>query len=168
MKLSQRFIMTAALAVASLWLASAQAATPNPQVLGIWELDISKSERPPGDPSGPPPKSITRTFKDVGGGKWTHQIVVELADGKKMEQPITTFNTADGATTTISGDSQADSMTITYRDSSTAIATFLKNGKPVEKQVDKLSADGKQLLEEVQTTDKDGKPVHYTAVWNKK
>jgi hypothetical protein len=38
----------------------------------------------------------------------------------------------------------------------------------VAKQTTKLSADGKQRSSSVESTDKDGKPIHTTQIWNKK
>jgi hypothetical protein len=153
--------------VASLWLAAAQAATPDPQWLGTWELDTSKSQTPVyADTTQSPPKSVTYTFKDAGGGKWTYQQVIVLADGKKVEPPAGTFTT-DGSPSPVS-DPQFDSVTVTYPDSRTEVVTFFKAGKTIAKQTTKLSADGKQRSSSVDSTDKNGKAVHTAQIWNKK
>jgi hypothetical protein len=153
--------------VAGLWLAAAHAAAPDPQWLGTWELDVAKSERPVYASATPaPPKSVTYTFKDVGGGKWSYQQVVVLSDGKKVEPAAGTFTT-DGSPSPVS-DPQFDSVTVTYPDSHTEVVTFFKAGKILAKQTTKLSADGKQRSSSVESTDKDGKPVHTTQIWNKK
>jgi hypothetical protein len=154
-------------AVAGLWLAAAQAATPDPQWLGTWEVDLSKSPPPGADTTQPPPKSVTYTFKDVGGGKWTVQPVIVHADGKKEEPPAVTVST-DGTSSPISGNPRFDSVTLTHPESRTEIATFYKAGKVVQTVTTKLSADGKQRSSSVELTDKDGKPVHATEIWNKK
>jgi hypothetical protein len=166
--MNRKIIMTVMGAVAGLWLATAQAAAPDPQWLGTWELDTSKSQAPPYvDTTQSPPKSITYTFKDAGGGKWTYQQVTVLSDGKKVESAPGTFTT-DGSPSPVSGDPQIDSVTVTYPDSHTEIAIFFKAGKVVAKQSTKLSADGKQRSSSVESTGKDGKPVHSTQIWNKK
>jgi hypothetical protein len=154
--------------VAGLWLAAAQAATPDPQFLGTWEVDLSKSPPLPGaNTTQPPPKSVTYIFKDAGGGKWTVQPVIVQADGKKEEPPLATVST-DGTSSPISGNPDFDSVTLTFPDSRTSIATFSKAGKVMRKSTAKLSADGKQQSGSVESTDKDGKPVHTTMIWNKK
>jgi hypothetical protein len=163
-----RNIMTIMGAVAGLWLAAAYAAVPDPQWLGTWELDIAKSQAPQYvDPAQWPPKSVTYTFKDAGGGKLTVQRVVVRSDGKKVESAPDTIAT-DGSPSPISGNPRADSVTVTYPDSHTEIVTFFKAGKTVAKQTIKLSADGRQRISSVESTDKNGKPVHTTQTWNKK
>jgi hypothetical protein len=165
--MNRKIIMTIMGAVAGLWLAAAQAATPDPQWLGTWEVDLSKSPPPPGaDTTQPPPKSVTYTFKDAGGGKWTVQWVIVHADGKKEEPAAVTVST-DG-TSPISGDPSLDSVSLIFPDARTEVATFLKAGKVVRKVTTKLSADGKQRSSSVELTDKDGKPAHTTEIWNKK
>jgi hypothetical protein len=154
--------------VAGLWLAAAHAATPDPQWLGTWEVDLAKSPPAPGaNTTQPAPKSVTYIFKDAGGGKWTVQPVIVHADGKKEEPPLATVST-DGTPSPVSGNPDFDSVTLTYPDSRTEIATFSKAGKVVSKSTTKLSADGKQQSASVESTGKDGKPVHTTEIWNKK
>jgi hypothetical protein len=166
--MNRKIIMTIMGAVAGLWLTAAQAAAPDPQWLGTWELDTSKSPMPPYvDTTHSPPKSITYTFKDAGGGKWTYQQVIVLSNGKKVESAPGTFTT-DGSPSPVSDNPQMDSVTVTYPESHTEIATFFKAGKTVAKQTTQLSADGKQRISNVESTDKDGKPVHTTQIWNKK
>jgi hypothetical protein len=165
--MNRKLIMTTLGIVAGLWLTTAQAAGPNPQALGTWELDRSKSQSPPDSP-GPLPKSVTRIIKDIGGGKWTMQVIVVQADGKKVERPLQTLNVTDGATTPVADNPQMDSITVSYPDADTLTEAQFKAGKQVGKLVAKLSKDGKQLVYDVDTTDKSGKPYHFTSVWNKK
>jgi hypothetical protein len=166
--MNRKIIMAIMGGIMGLWLAAAQAATPDPQWLGTWEVDLSKSPPGPGvDTTQPAPKSVTYTFKDAGGGKWTVQPVIVHADGKKEEPPAATVS-IDGTSTPISGNPGFDSVTVTFPDSRTEVATFLKAGKVVRKVTTKLSADGKQRSSSVESTDKDGKPVHTTEIWNKK
>jgi hypothetical protein len=164
--MNRKIIMTIMGTVAGLWLAAAQAATPDPQWFGTWEMDLSKSTTPPGA-TQPPPKSITVTFKDAGVGKWSVQPVRVQADGKKEEPPMYILST-DGTSSPVPGNPNVDSITATFSDSHTEIVTFLKAGKVVRKATVKLSADGKQRSSSVESTDKDGKPVHTTEIWNKK
>jgi hypothetical protein len=166
--MNRKIIMTIMGTVTGLWLAAAQAATPDPQWFGTWEVDLSKSPMPLGaDTTQPAPKSLTYSIKDAGGGKWTVQPVIVHADGRKEELPMATLNT-DGTSSPISGNPNFDSETATFPDSHTAIVTFLKAGKVVIKATYKLSADGKQRSVSVESTDKDGKPVHTTEISYKK
>jgi hypothetical protein len=162
--MNRKIISTIVGCVVGLWLAAAQAATPDPQWLGTWELDVSKSQ--PSDPAQPPPRSVTITLKDLGGGKWSMQRVTVLADGKTEEVHATV--STDGAPSPISGDPRFDSASGSFQDSHTQIVILSKAGKQVQKATLVLSADGKHRTQTTDSTDKDGKPVHTTMIWNKK
>jgi hypothetical protein len=167
--MQQKLLMTIIGAVACLWLASAQAAAPNPQFLGTWEVDLSKTQPQP-PPGGDPkmtPKSVTVTIKDVGGGKWANEIVVEMADGTKQTPPSMPVS-IDGTPVPITGNPMADSLVVTSPDPNTTTVTVLKDGKVVSTQTSRLSADGKQLVYTTDATGPDGKPFHMTQVLNKK
>jgi hypothetical protein len=161
--MKQKFLMTTIGAVACLWLASAQAAAPNPQFLGTWEVDLAKTQ-----PQAPVmPKSVTVTVKDVGGGKWASEVVIVTADGKKQTPPPTPVS-IDGTPTPVTGNPMADSLTLTAPDKDTAVVIGQKGGKTVITETSKLSADGKQMVHTRDTTGPDGKPVHVVEVLNKK
>jgi hypothetical protein len=162
----KRLAATVAAVTAALWIASAQAATPSPEWLGTWELDVSKSQQPPSDPAQPPPRSVTVTVKDLGGGKWSMQRVTVLADGKTEEAHATI--SADGAPSPLSGDPRFDSGSTSFPDSHTQIVILSKAGKQVQKLTMVLSADGKHRTQTTDSTDRDGKAVHSTSIWNKK
>jgi hypothetical protein len=166
--MKQQVVRTLMGMAAGLWLASAHAAVPDPAWLGTWAADMSKSQLGPlADPTQPPPKSLTFTFKDAGGGKWSYQQTVVLADGKKVEPPGGTFTT-DGKPSPVASDPNYDTVTVTYPDARTEIVIFFKGGKQVQKMTTALSADGKHRTQTVDSTDKDGKPVHGTILWDKK
>ena len=156
--------VTIVAAVVGLWLASAQAASPD-GFLGTWELDISKTPLP-ADPSAAVPKSVTVTIKDAGGGKRTNQVVIVSADGKKVEQTPVTYG-IEGSTS-LTGNPQADSMTMTHPDASTEIVTNYKAGKQVQRSTAKLSVDGKQDVITIDSVDKNGKPVQQILIFNRK
>jgi hypothetical protein len=164
-----KFIAATLGVVSGPWLALAQAAEPNPQFLGTWGVDFSKSSPNPLAPPGPPPRSVTLTFKDIGGHRWWFQRITVTADGKTIPSPPMTWNT-DGTPFPRSGgdDPAVDSATVTYPDAKTEIFTEFKGGKPVMKRTAKLSADGRQLTVAADLTDKDGKQYHYTTIMNKK
>jgi hypothetical protein len=166
--MKQNFLMTTVGAVAGLWLASAQAAVPNPQFLGTWKVDLSTIQPPPeGDPKKAP-KSVTVTVKDVGGGKWTTEIVIEMADGTKQTRPPQPPVSVDGKPTPVSGNLTMDSVTLSCPEPNTAVVTALKDGKPVSTETSKLSADGKRMVHTIDATGPDGNPLHITEILNKK
>jgi hypothetical protein len=163
--MKQKLLMTTIGTIAFLWLASAQAAPPNPQFLGTWALDMSKSQPQP--PAGTPgPKSVTVTVRDVGGGKWVSEVVIEMADGTKQSRPATTVS-MDGKPV-VNPENPDVSITVTSPDSNTVIATVMKDGMTVETNTYKLSADGKQMVHTTDGIGPDGSPMHGTQVLNKK
>lgn len=160
--MKQKFLTTALAAIACLWLATAYAATPNPQFLGTWVMDVSKMQ------PAPPvmPKSVTVTTKDVGGGKWVNEMVAEMPDGKHTRPgfPVS----IDGTPTPIPGNPMMDSVKVTAPDANTMVITGSKSGKTVQTETYKLSANGKQLFLTSEGTAPDGKPVHRTETFNRK
>ena len=164
--MKQKLLMFVLGAICCSWLAAAQAAAPSPQFLGTWEMDLSKTDPQP-PPTGDPkttPKSVTVTVKDAGGGKWSSELVNEMADGTKYPQPATTFN-LDGTPSPATGDV---TLVVTFPDPSTAVVTAVQNGQPVSTETYKLSADGKQMVSVLDTIGPDGNPFHMTQTYNKK
>jgi hypothetical protein len=162
--MKQKLLMTTIGAIACLWLASAQAAPPNPQFLGTWALDLSKTPQPPAGTPGP--KSVTVTVRDVGGGKWVDEVVIEMADGTKQSPPATPFS-LDGKPNVIPENPEV-TITVTSPEPNTVIATIMHNGTTVETQTSKLSADGKQIVHTTDGTGQDGSPVHRVEILNRK
>jgi hypothetical protein len=162
------FVMTMMGAVACLWLATAQAGAPSPKFLGTWEMDMSRMEpaMPAGGAPYTTPKSITVTVKE-SGGKWATEAVVVMGDGTK-QTPLSTPVTVDGTPNPIPGNPMVDTLVVTLPDPNTAIATALKDGKPVSKETYQLSPDGQQLLHTIDTVGLDGNPVHVVQVLNRK
>ena len=151
---------------ATLWLASAQAAQPNPQFWGTWEVDLTKVA-PPDPAAGPLPKSVTFVFKDAGNHKVAYTETIVGADGKKTEPLNGTFST-DGTPSPIAGDPNIDSITVTYPDPNTEVVIESKGGKQVAKLTTKLSADGRHRTLSEDGADLNGKPVHTVTTLNKK
>src|SRR5262249_41128245 len=101
-------------AIASACLADAAQAAPSPQFFGTWTVDVSKLPPAPG-PGGasqPPPKSITITFSDAGGGKVSQTVEIVGADGSIINPPVVTFS-ADGSPTPIAGNPNFDAIAAT-------------------------------------------------------
>jgi hypothetical protein len=152
-------------AIAGLCLAGAAQAAPSSGFLGTWVLDLTKAP-PPAAGQPPLPKSVTRTVKDAGGGKWTTTFEEVGADGK-TETPSATYST-DGAPAPVSGAPDVDMVSVTSPDANTLVVTESKAGKAVAKVTVKLSADSKQTIETVEAAGPDGKPVTQTQTWNRK
>jgi hypothetical protein len=166
-QMKQKLLITTIGAAACLWLTSAQAASPNPQFLGTWDMDMSTAQPMPGSDPKMAPKSVTVTIKDVGGGKWANEVVIEMADGTKQTRPAVAVS-IDGTPTPVSGNQMMDSVTVKFPDPDTAVVTVVKDGKTVATETSKLSSGGRQMVHTVDTTGKDGKPVHTSEMLHKK
>lgn len=161
--MKQIFLITALGAITGLGLATAQAASPNPQFLGTWVMDVSKIQPQP--PS--PPKSVVVRVRDLGGGRWITDVVTELADGTRQTRAGIPVNN-DGTPTPIPGSMIGDSVQSSFPDAHTRVLTATKGGKTVQTEVSKLSADGKQMVLTVDAVTPDGKQLHRREIFNRK
>lgn len=155
------------LILGALWglgLTVAQAATPSPQFLGTWELELAKAPPPAGGPQTPAPKSITQIIKDAGDGRWSSEVVLEMPDGSQRSQPAVVF-TLDGKPSPLTGDL---TLVVLFPDPRTAAATTVDHGLPVSTETYTLSANGRQMVHVLDTTGPDGNPIHLTQTFNKK
>ena len=95
------------------------------------------------------------------------KIVVDLvpADGAKQHWEMT--GKYDGSEGKITGNPNADAVTLKRIDANTAESTFKLAGKAVATNHRTLSADGKTLTIESKGTAADGKPRHDIQVFEK-
>jgi hypothetical protein len=136
----------------------AQAADP---LIGTWELNVAKSTSSP----GPPPKSSTRTFVQDGNGyKYTNRGID--ADGKPYLVEYTAH--FDGKDYPITGDSNADTISMKRIDRFTIEFTSKKAGKVSYTSKRVTSQDGKTSTVTAQGTDAQGKPFKNVLVFDKK
>lgn len=109
-------------------------------ILGTWELNIAKSKYE----SGPPPKSHTRTYVQVGDEIKATARTVE-ADGK-VSTVTWSFNASyDGKERPMTGADDGDSIAIKRVDANTFAATQKKAGKVTVIATRLMSADGKTM-----------------------
>jgi hypothetical protein len=91
------------------------------------------------------PKSLTFTWKDIGGGKVTVQVTAVRVDGHIEQQLVTVGPTgADGASP-ISGTEDSDSETVVSPDPTTSVETTFKKGRQVGTATYRFSQDGRRV-----------------------
>jgi len=136
------------------------AQTPDP-LIGTWELNVAKSTFNP----GPPLKSSTRKFEAVGDGlKFSAQNV--NADGTTTTIQWTAY--FDGKDYPITGDLNADTLSLTRIDRFNTEGTFKKAGKVTYHVKRVVSQDGKVWTLTAQGTDAQGKPFSHVLVFDKR
>ena len=137
---------------------SAQAADP---VIGTWELNLAKSKYSP----GPPPKSQTRTYEVAG------QAVKFSAKGVDAEgKPTLVQYTAsyDGKDYPITGNPDAETISLKRIDSFTAESTLKKAGKVVITTRRVISKDGKVMTLTSKGTNAKGETLNNMLVFDKR
>jgi hypothetical protein len=135
----------------------AQAADPSN---GTWELNLAKSRFDP----GPPPKSQTRTYEVMDGTvKMTMKGV--NAEGKEMQTTYT--GSYDGKDFPITGNPEADTISVKRVDDSTFEATLKKAGKVYTNSTRTISKDGKVMTVKVKGTNAKGEKINNTLVFDK-
>jgi len=134
----------------------------SPTVLfGTWKLNVSKSKFSP----GPPPKSMTVTYSGAGFGM---KIVVDVVPADGAAQHWEMSPTFDGADHPVTGNPDADLISIRRISDTKGESTFKKKGgKVTSVNVRTLAPDGKSLTIETTGTTADGKPRHDIAVFEK-
>ena len=135
----------------------AQTADP---VIGTWELNLAKSKYDP----GPAPKSQTRTYEAVGESL---KVSIEgvTAEGKETHTDYT--GKYDGKDFPVSGNPDADTMSLKRIDDSTAEATLKKAGKVVINSTRLISKDGKVMTVKTKGTNAKGGAFNNTLVFDK-
>jgi hypothetical protein len=128
---------------------------------GTWKLDTAKSKFSP----GPAPKSMTVTYSVVGTDGM--KIVVDVTPGEGAAQHWEMTAHYDGKEHPVTGNPNADSISIKKVDDRTGESTFKKGGKVTSTNVRKLSADGKVLTITSTGTTADGKPRKDVQVFEK-
>jgi len=130
------------------------------QLFGAWKLNSAKSTFSP----GPAPKSMTVTYSPAGFGM---KIVVDVVPGEGAPQHWVMTPMYDGADHPVTGNPDADTISIRRISDTKGESTFKKAGKVMAINVRTLSADGKALTIETKGTTVDGKPRHDVTVYDK-
>jgi hypothetical protein len=127
---------------------------------GTWKLDAAKSKFTP----GPAPKSMTVTYTPAGDSM---KIVVDMVPGDGPAQHWEMSGTYDGKDYPVTGNPNADTISMKRIDDTHGESTFKKGGKVTSVNTRTLSADGKTLTIVSKGTTVDGKPRMDTQVFTK-
>jgi hypothetical protein len=130
------------------------------QLFGTWRLNPAKSKYSP----GPPPKSMTVTYSAAGFGM---KIVVDVVPAEGPAQHWEMTPMYDGNEHKVTGNPEADTISIKRISDTKGESTFKKDRKVMAVNVRTLSPDGKTLTIESKGTTADGKPRHDIAVYEK-
>lgn len=123
-------------------------------LLGTWSLDLSQMPVP----ADQRPKSVTITFADVGGGKWSTRVVITGQDGNVRE--MNSAYMRGGAAVAIEGDRmEADIAAVATPAPNVMVLALGKDGHPASTRIYTVSRDGKKMTEEAVSWGDGGTPV---------
>ena len=157
---SSAVIVAVLIALVGVTFNSAVRAQAPSLVFGTWKLNPAKSKYSP----GPPPKSMTITYSAAGFGM---KIVVDVVPAEGPAQHWEMTPAYDGRDHKVTGNPDADMISIKRISDTKGESTFKKGGKVMAVNVRTLSPDGRTLTIESKGTTADGKPRHDTAVYEK-
>jgi hypothetical protein len=133
--------------------------SPDP-FAGTWELNVAKSKFSP----GPPPKSQTRTYEISGQQiKYTAKGV----DGEGKPVLVQTTTSYDGKDYPLTGDPDADTVSLKRIDASTVEFTQKKAGKVVITGT-RTTKDGKVMTVQAKGTTAKGQAMNNVMVFEKR
>ena len=119
---------------------------------GKWTLDTGKSKFSP----GPAPKSMTVTYSAVGADGMKIVVDITPPDGAAQHWEMTAHY--DGKEYPVTGNPNADMISVRKVDDRKTESTMKKGGKVTATNMRELSADGKVLTITSTGTTVDGKP----------
>ena len=136
-------------------------AQSNDPVVGTWVLNVAKSKFNP----GPAPKSESRTYAMAGNEIKATSTGVD-GDGKATSAAWTVVY--DGKERAVTGDPDADMLTLKRVDANTTEFTEMKAGKVVLTGTRVVSKDGKTLTITTKGTYAKGQKVDNVTVYDRK
>jgi len=156
-------MLFAILLIAAALLGTQGLARPSPAspLVGRWAVDVS---RLPMEPQARP-KSVTITFSDAGGGKWTTH--VDIVDAGGAESHAVGTATLDGTATSVAGSAEADTAAFKMPEPNVLVMALGKGGVPASTRVYAVAADGKSLVETAVYFGANGLPVMRTNYFNR-
>lgn len=141
------------LGLISLFLATpALSAEPASPLLGSWSLDLAQSQIPVDQR----PKSVTITYKDVGGGKWETDVAIIGSNDGKIN--ATGTYPLDGSPAPSTGYHNVDTVAAKVPAPNVLVMAFYKEGMPRTTRTYTVSADGKTMSETIVWLNINGKP----------
>ena len=129
-------------------------------MIGTWKINLAKSKFDP----GPAPKSQTVTYAAEGDAV---KITVNVTPATGAPQTWTMTAAYDGKDAKVTGNPDADTISMKKINDTTGESTFKKAGKVTTVNTRVLSADGKTLTITTKGTNADGKPMHNVSVYDK-
>jgi len=129
-------------------------------LLGTWKLNVAKSKFSP----GPAPKSMTITYAAAGDGV---KISVDVVPAAGASQHWEMSGSYDGKDNPVTGNPDADTISMKKIDDQHSESTFKKGGKVMATNARVLSADGKTLTITSKGSTADGKPRHDVQVFER-
>lgn len=121
--------------------------------LGKWQLDLTRMP----DTYGPPPKSVTFTFRDVGSGQWRTTVEIIGRDGSVRHTEVQYRR--DGKMVKGEGDiAEADSAAFNSPALNVLVASLAKDKNPSGVRTWVISPDGSEMTESAAGVDQDGAP----------
>ena len=148
------------LLVGILALTSSMSAQAPKALLGTWKLNVAKSKFSP----GPAPKSMTITYAAAGDGL---KISVDVVPATGASQHWEMSGNYDGKDNPVTGNPDADMISMKKIDDQHGESTFKKGGKVMVTNARVISADGKTLTITSKGTTADGKPRHDVQVFER-
>jgi len=140
---------------------SAIAARPASSFLGQWGVDVATIPLPPEQR----PRSVTMTFSDAGGGKWTTTVDIVAPDGTPVHSVSTYVPNGTPAAVTPAG--EYDHVAITTPAPNVLIMALSKAGTPGTTRIYTLSPDGNTDTETHVYQTPQGPLSMKTAVWKR-
>lgn len=128
-------------------------------LVGTWTLDLSKFVMPS------PPRSVTISFTDVGGGKYGMTMGIVDHDGTTRHGK-STFK-PDGAPCAALGNADYDVVSMTMPSRRILVMGGAFKGHPANTRVFSLPAGSKQMIETVVWHALDGTPHTRVDYWNR-
>jgi hypothetical protein len=160
MRRSSAVLPAVLIALAGVTLAVTVRAQAPSLLFGTWKLNPAKSKYSP----GPPPKSMTVTYSAAGFGM---KIVVDVVPAEGAAQHWEMTPMYDGSDHKVTGNPDADTISIKRISDTKGESTFKKDRKVVAVNVRTLGSDGRTMTIETKGTTADGKPRHDIAVFEK-
>jgi hypothetical protein len=140
-------------------LPSAAWAQTDPHI-GKWRLNASKSVYSP----GPPPRDQVRTYAQQGSGL---KAVIETVQPLGLKTTAEYTAPFDGKDYPLSGNADADSISLTRIDHWTFEATLKKGGKVMSTVRNSVAKDGKTMTVASKGVNAQGRPVSSTALFTR-
>ena len=128
------------------------AADPATPLLGSWALDLEHSQIP----LEARPKSVTITYKDVGGGRWRTDVSIVGSNEARIN--ATGVYPLDGSSAPSTGYHNVDTVAAKVPAPNVLVMAFYKDGMPRTTRTYTVALDGKTMSETIVWLNINGKP----------